>query len=638
MIMTYIYLNYENMKNVIASLADYANKAENAQSDVVAANEQNNNPSSLSNVSKLSGKVQELRDKTKEIDDRVEMAKAQNESGITTKDSSGSIAYYIPDNMEDNINNAKSANQAIEDIKNLKEEKESLKARSQVKQHCDNDAYAAAFVEHYGTQNTMKLSGYGMYGGGEDVESNVKLSSSLIARASRTWDKEKSREMSDAVVNDAKSKEYPSLTIFESTSIPYGKDFLVGLANGVEGAGMTRLLPSVVKAMRATPAAALEYAIPDANVDSTKAYDYIIKKLNLIPALNNAKTFNSWTDDWAFIMAACADKYGYEKVDDKHPITDGAKRSALLAAAGVDWVGEEKTGFISPQARHNLASVLKCYAWSVDEAARRTDATGDVRPPASHIDTDPSDGRDPVSSGLTVQPQFNTDRLARVLGSVSRDQNDFSSVTRSVGEFNANRMAYASAQAAKGDTGALQTAMNSSSSTRGFLIGAGHAENEKDAANKDARNREIISTVMGLTSFVPGLPEAATFFEKAGYSYALNRGSDGLKGVLEKQYASNFNKAVEANSEIKANDGHRMQLELLYSLASGGAIKGAELDKLKSAVPKLFSGEEMNNDDLDALDDVITNPNGILTDEQQTAMTVAQGEYQKGYNITHKKR
>lgn len=120
-IMTYIYLNYENMKNVIASLASYANKAENAQSDVVAANEQNNNPSSLSNVSKLSEKVQELRDKIKEIDDRVEIAKTQSENGVAVKDeSTGMISYYLPVNAEDSIKNVSSANQAMLDAKKPK--------------------------------------------------------------------------------------------------------------------------------------------------------------------------------------------------------------------------------------------------------------------------------------------------------------------------------------------------------------------------------------------------------------------------------------------------------------------------------------------------------------------------------------
>ena len=120
--MTYIYLNYENMKNVVASLAGYADKAEKARSDVMTANDYSNNPSHLSNVSKLSEKVRELRDKTKEIDDRVEVAKAQSESGLSAKDeSTGMISYYLPDNVEDSGKNVISANQAIVDAKKAKE-------------------------------------------------------------------------------------------------------------------------------------------------------------------------------------------------------------------------------------------------------------------------------------------------------------------------------------------------------------------------------------------------------------------------------------------------------------------------------------------------------------------------------------
>lgn len=644
--MTYIYLNYENMKNVTASLTSYADKAEQAQSDVLSANNSSNNPSNLSNVSKLSEKVQELRDKAKEIDDRVELAKAQNENGTTVKDSNGSIAYYVPDNMEDNIDNAKSANQAIEDAKTLKEKKGlqgESEARDQIRQHCNSDAYAAAFVEHYGARETMKISQKGKDGGFDKNDPNVKLASTLLSRASRTWDKAKSQEMSNAIIDYLKSGEqvppgvaFTSVLESADSDSPYGKDFLVGLANGVENIDNGYYLHPVVKAMRSTPDAALEYVVPDPSVDPNKAYETVISKLKL-GQVGDGTFSKPWTDDWTFIMSACADKYGYEKVDDEHPVTDDAKRSALLAAAGVDWVGEAETKSISPEARHNLASVLKCYAWSVDEAPKRADQTGVVWPPASRIDVNPSDdGRDPTSNGLTVQPQFNTDNLARVLGFISRDQDDFSSVSRSVGELNANRMEYASAQMAKGDSGALQTAMNSSSVTRGFLIGAGHAVIEQDKADEDARNQAVIDTVMDATAFIPGLPESANFFAKAGYSFAENRGSAGIRDILENHFTNNFNKAVEDNSGIKADQGHRMRLELLSSLASGGAIQGPALDRFRNAVPKFFTGEQMDSKDLDALDDVIANPNGILNPEQQTAMTIAANKYQEGYNITHK--
>lgn len=121
--MTYVYLNYENMKKVTTSLAGYADKAEQARSDALTANSNNKNPGVLENMPTMAEKVHQLRDKTKEIDDRVELAKTQSENGATPKDSRGSIAYYVPDNMEDNIDNARSANQAIEDAKSLKEKK-----------------------------------------------------------------------------------------------------------------------------------------------------------------------------------------------------------------------------------------------------------------------------------------------------------------------------------------------------------------------------------------------------------------------------------------------------------------------------------------------------------------------------------
>ena len=669
--MTYVYLNYENMKKVTTSLAGYADKAEQARSDALTANSNNKNPGVLENMPTMAEKVHQLRDKTKEIDDRVELAKTQSENGATPKDSSGSIAYYVPDNMEDNIDNARSANQAIEDAKSLKEKKGRScegEVLDQIGQHNNNDAYSAAFVEHYGARETMKIA----QNGKGVSDSKYKLAANLIARASTTWNKEKSQEISNSLVDYVKSGDRdgngPELTfsyVLEAADVPYGKDFLVSLANGVEplahvqmpgpggtsvgghvipeggqsGGGRLFLLNSVLTAMRSRPEAALEYAVPDPNIDPQEAYKKINDKMKLGDLGSNQEIFKKWNDNWASIMAGNADKFGYEKVDEKHPASDDAKRSALLAAAGIDWFGATNDRFISPETRSNLASVLKCYAWSVDEAASSGDKDGDVPSPASPIDTDPSDeGADKASIGLTYQPQFHADNLAKVLGAISRDQDNFSSVTENVGELNANRMAYATAQAAKGDSGALQSAMNSSSAARGYLIGAGHAENEKDAANKDARNQAVIDTVMGLTSFIPGLPGTASFFENSAYSYAQNRGSAGIKDALQNNFTGNLNAAVAASSKYKAEEGGRIQIDLLCSLASGGALSKSQIEMLKKRVPNYFEGKQLTNDDIDRLSDAISNPNGVLTTEQQTSLNLAQGAYQQGYNITHKKK
>lgn len=683
MIMTYIYLNYENMKNVIASLASYANKAENAQSDVAAANEQNNNPSSLSNVSKLSGKVQELRDKAKEIDDRVEIAKAQNESGITAKDSSGSIAYYIPDTMEDNIDNAKSANQAIDDARTLKEKKGKSgenEVLDQIKQRSNSNAYSASFVEHYGARETMKIAQNAEGGPADTSDPKYKIAANLIARASRTWDKGKSQEISNSIVDYLRSGDRegkgPVVTfagVMESANVPFGKDFLVSLANGIEpfaklsppkaggvsvgghtisseGGGRSLFLPlnSVLTAMRSCPEAALEYAVPDPNANAdgkdpdNDPYKRIKEKISLGNMGSSSQLSTKWNDNWAAIMGRAADKFGYEKVDETHPATDNAKRSAFLAAAGVDWFGETNDRTITPEARRNLASVARCYAWSVDKAARSGDLDGNISEETIHIEDDPTDkGADKASAGLTYQPKFNADKLAKVLGAISRDSNEFSRVTSSVGELNANRVAYATDLAANGDSSGLKFATGATSAARGYLIGAGHAENEKDAASKDARNQEIIDTVMGLTSFVPGLGQTATYFQKSAYSYAQNRGSDWIKSGMQDSYTSNLNAALAKNGKVKADAAKRTQIDLLCGFANGGVIKGEEqLNNFRMRAPSCdvnSNCEQLSEREIEDLDDIVKNGTGVLNTEQQLILSDAEQEYQKGYRAANKK-
>lgn len=682
--MTYIYLNYENMKNVTTSLASYADKAEQAQSDVLSANNSNNTPSNLSNVSKLSEKVQELRDKTKEIDDRVEIAKAQNESGITTKDSSGSIAYYIPDTMEDNIDNAKSANQAIDDARTLKEKKGQSgenEVLDQIKQRSNSDAYSASFVEHYGARETMKIAqnAKGLRGEVDMSDPKYKLVANLIARASRTWNKDKSQEISNSIVDylrsgdkDGRGPVSTVTAVMKSANLPFGKDFLASLANGVEpfskirrykysgsmpgqvetsegfGPGLFPCLNAVLVAMRNCPEAALEYAVPDPNANSdgkdpnNDPYTKIKEKISIGNLDSDNRIDATWNDNWAAIMARAADKFGYEKVDQTHPATDNAKRSALLAAAGVDWFGEKNEGemgpkdrTITPEARRNLASVARCYAWSVDRAARSGTVDGEVSEETIHIEKDPSgNGADKASTGLTYQPKFNADRLAKVLGSISRDNDAFSSVTSSVGELNANRMAYATNLAANGDSSGLEMATGATSAARGYLIGAGHAENEKDAASKDARNQEIIDTVMGLTSFIPGLGQTATFFEKSAYSYAQNRGSDWLKRGMQDSYTGNLNAALANNRKVKADAAKRTQIDLLCGFATGGMIKDKQLDNFRTRAPSCVvdsNCEQLSEQEMENLDDILKNGTGVLSLEQQHTLKNAEHEYQRGY-------
>ena len=66
--MTYVYLNYENMKSIIKTVKDYADNAEKADAGTNAVNFVHHFAVDLSTMSGWKDKIQALRDKAKEID------------------------------------------------------------------------------------------------------------------------------------------------------------------------------------------------------------------------------------------------------------------------------------------------------------------------------------------------------------------------------------------------------------------------------------------------------------------------------------------------------------------------------------------------------------------------------------------
>ena len=76
---------------------------------------------------RISSTVGFLEEKTKELQARLDSAKAANESGITPMGANGMISYFIPDGEDDTIKNALKHNhvetvkQARADAQNLKE-------------------------------------------------------------------------------------------------------------------------------------------------------------------------------------------------------------------------------------------------------------------------------------------------------------------------------------------------------------------------------------------------------------------------------------------------------------------------------------------------------------------------------------
>jgi hypothetical protein len=676
--MTYVYLNYDNMKSVVKSISNYADDADSAKAAAAAINFAHHFVVDLSGIAGWDEKVQALRDKGKEIDDRVELAKHQNENGLTPKQGTN-IAYYVPDGVDDTVNNVQNASWAMDDAKVIEDtvngggatrfdSPKYKAARERAERRAQDPAYAAAFVEQYGITDLLhmpaeaqiKVRGYE-----SPIDADASFAANMISHASQVWSSDESKKKVNEINRWLNSfGNYGRATelnaVLQVDGMTYEESFLVELANKMDdvpwrsewdsGGGprgiwkdttgkklegySTDPMVGVLAAMRNTPVAAEVYLFPgnvsDFPENSTKtkeAYDRAQKIMNRHGAGNG-----QWTEYWAAVMAG-ASEAGRETVDSEHPRSDRAIRAALLTSAGVNWMGSATS--ISSKAQASMATTLANYAWSVDDAANRT------KKEDGYLQGTPSKNS-PTFEGLTVQPRFSKDKLANVIGAVSEDEAAYSKVVEAVGELGGNRIAYATERAANGERTYLPDAMSNNAGDQGFLVGAANKKIEKSAGDKDQRKHKIINTVADLTTFIPGLPSGTSKFVQSGFNYAVARAKDEGKSEAEHAFAANLKKAQD-ESDVKAADGSAaVKARLLCALYQGGGMTDAEKAEVRHQVPRLFD-EDGNLDEANMTADVardlqtlIDNPGGKLSVETQQNMSDAAEKYDRAYDAAHK--
>ena len=682
--MVNVYMNPEKLEGRIAGLEDFAQSAIESRATIhcMYANDPIKSGESLGSLelavvnaaNAIKSHAEELRKcKTTMVN--------LNSNGVANHDLEGGVSIEVPDDsagLETADKFGKWA-QGATDANDLRSGKSKLpsgrsidEVRESMKTNKGDTTYANSFIDRIGPENLAKLGR-----SNPAYNREAPIFGEILATASQTWGEEKSKKNAKLIMGSVDDEsEWERIPVLNRiigigahdadkdgvNDLKFGSNFLVFMGREAENLPQQKInekfnrrdhlgnyrygdpaycdpLKAVLEAMGANEEAARGFLAPDGGSD--KDVERVANLIKRYPASKEQGFPNSWWDAWARISAASAEAHGTDPVDSTGKGTSESRQAAAIAAGVVNTFGEsEGRPPISSRADRNLASVLKIYAWSVDQAAKTGNPNGVVPSLGSYVEDDVTyGGQDKASIGLTYQPKFHADKLGRVLGDISRNEEDFSSVTRSVGELNANRMAYATSQAAKGDTSALRFATQSTSAARGYLIGAGHAYIEKDAADKDARNQAIIDTVMGLTAFAPKLPETAKFFEESSYSYAQNRGSDEIKNALENGFTNNLNTAIKNNTTFNADAGKRSQIDLLCAFASGGAIteKEGNFDTFKQRVPSYSGdGEDISADDIEQYANVLENPTGVLGDGYQSIFTDAKNSYQEGYNITHK--
>ena len=140
--MAYVSLDPDALQTLIDGLKGYATTAITNRDDAVNVNAYEDSPTSLTDFSDIVGlHCASLEDEAADLQNRLDAARAANESGLTSTGADGrTISYVIPEGMEDTAENATASNN-VDTVNQAREDAASLS--DYAKGGCDPDDWDA---------------------------------------------------------------------------------------------------------------------------------------------------------------------------------------------------------------------------------------------------------------------------------------------------------------------------------------------------------------------------------------------------------------------------------------------------------------------------------------------------------------
>jgi len=469
--MTYVSLNPEGMQKVITDLSGYAAKTREQHSSVASANERNDSPVELSSyLQVIAGSASVLEDKAKDLQARLDSAKAANESGITPLGVDGTISYIIPDGQDDTAknalanNNVEIANQARADAEKLKQyhagNKEVVLQNEdgqtfidRMKANQSNPAYANVILSNIDPKTLRDIAADpfsaqvvdrpgvdGMQQAGvPDTLSNI------LASASNTWPTDKARKYAEQLTEDMDDKgEVGVNKLFsasrdvdidgdgrnESVGLDYNDSMLVTVARRFEGLKSKRApneryiaaggrFSGIVHAMTGNVGASTEWLTvnkytydeargPEVTVDQEATAERVKNLMN--EGLVGRSTESQWTDDWMLISAQSAVS---NSVDEPFR---GAGKAAIVSGI-LNTAGESRPTIKLSNASINAASIsLAANPYGVQYSA-------DLGNPSEVTlrTKGPKDKGAEWAKDIPEQPVFTNKALTNLTGQIGKD-------------------------------------------------------------------------------------------------------------------------------------------------------------------------------------------------------------------------
>ena len=636
--MTYVSLNPEGVQKVITDLSNYAAKAREHRDSVKSTNERADSPVDVSSyLEVVAGSATALEDKAKDLQARLDSAKAANESGVTPMGADGTISYVIPDGVKDTAknalanNNVEIANQARADAEELKNycagsdsslEAEGMQAfieRMKAKQ--SNPAYANVIISNIDPKTLRNMAA--TLGGNTDIPGStpkgavtleeqaeaLNTLSNILATASNTWPKEKAEkygrqltEDMDYVGEEGVNKLFSASRDVdidrdgrnESVGLDYNDSMLVTAAREIEEHGSTRppnmpgygevggRFSGIVHAMTGNVDAFTEWlAVNKDTYNETRGPEVTVDQKataerikKLMEQGDVGKSDKSqWTDDWMLISAQSAVS---NSVDEPFR---GAGKAAIVSGI-LNTAGESGSTIKLSNASRNAASIsLAANPYGVQYSAD----LGNPSVVTLRTEAPKGEGAE-WAKDIPEQPVFTNKALTNLTGQIGKDDLAKARLAASQEAFNRLQDDFETG----GDAAVLKNYRNQSR-TRGFIAGAMGRQAEIDGADVDkmvgswAEAGAIAASAVpipGSSKFGEGLGKyAAEFVTNAGRSYVV----DGAKVTVTEQFASNEEKKKAENEPIRDSGITACQQTVAWNLLGRGFYSQ---DELKQAADK----------------------------------------------------
>ena len=684
--MTYVYLDADGLQTLINNLSTYATTTLTNKESVSNTNTNNSSPTDLTTFNNTLGTKQgELEEKYKDLQTRLDAAKAANESGLTSTGADGKIAYYVPDGQEDttqvvtDANGVEAARQAWADADTVvkysedgcsAEQWDALLSRMQSYQ--DDPAYATALLSKIGkgrlldlpTDMADRFDHMNQHTGtvrSDRPDAGTDLADALghvLASASTTWSADKANEYGNGLIDEAEKK---------------GKDRRIGALNrmllasqetDIDGDGaMEQVGLDYNDDMLVTMAQRLEKFDPQdvgffdkENWDLSRTDLPVVGPNRPLDGIVHAMTGNtSAADTWLTV---------HEENGDVDPNKTAERTAALAAKSGIgdnrwtnDWTllaaqeaiagnsGTPEVGDGTAQAAI-VAGALDAVGEggkvggsgqdkiTLSDAARNAASIALSSYPYGFQRSALTEDREGRTVGMgdgswagdmPDQPLLTNKALANLVGQVGENN---AALARLAGSQEAFNKIQTTGEAAKDDPQPLSTALNDQANARGFVAGAIARQHEDDAKAKDERVGAWAKAASTAVNAVP-LPQAkgAGAVLNVATNFVTNAGkSAAAKGAEEgttKMFGGNEDKTKDNEEAVKASGTSSSTINETLMLLDSGEYSQEDLAKaVKNSDPDDVSSV-LNSDGTLNIDPSSISYDSITSEQESALLTIA---------------